>query len=135
MTTIPKRLSNIPEAMQTPQFNFTTYQKGETYVNNGTRVDFVTYDDELYVCTAYSVETTEDSPISQNGFLKIVGKGKDGQRGATGKTGATGHSPIITARINKYNQIEFYADNERIASTGDLTGPAWVPERVGDEIV
>lgn len=111
-----------PETIQVPMFNFSVYEPGTTYVNNGTRVDFVTYNDELYVCTALSVEA--GTPYPDNGFLKIVGKGKDGARGATGKTGATGHAPRITASINRFNQMVIYADGDIIGTTGDLTGPA-----------
>ena len=126
--------NSVPEAVQAPVFNFYVYEKGATYQHNESRIDFVTDGDELYVCVDPVVTTTAPKAKDQGGLLKLVSKGVDGDRGPIGAQGRPGHTPRIAARFaNK--QMIIYADGEVVGVTGDLTGPAWVPERQGDEIV
>ena len=130
----------VPQTVQAPVFNFHNYNEEfnaanpYVYHNNGATIDFVTDGDNLYVCAMESVTATAPKLKDQPGMLKLVSKGVDGSRGPIGAQGRPGHTPRISARFEN-NQMVIYADGQIVAVTSDLTGPAWVPERQGDQIV
>jgi hypothetical protein len=108
-----------------PLFNFYPYETGKTYYNNSERVDFVTYDGNLYVCTDFGGKyASEPTPERNGGFLLIVKKGEDGQQGLTGRPGIDGSTPEIKVRFEG-KQLVIYdaATQTRLASSPELVGP------------
>lgn len=121
------------ESSNSVRFYFQEYQKGATYYNNGTRIDFVTDGKALYVCAIDTVVTTADKIEDQPNLLKILAEGKPGRDGAKGERGLPGETPTISARFDG-TQMIIYADGRRIATSTDLVGPSWKPKLVGNTI-
>lgn len=121
------RTANDPTT-PAPLFNFYPYQTGETYHNDPTRVDFVTHDGNLYVCTDAEKYASEPTPERNGGFLLIVKKGEDGQQGLMGRPGADGSTPEIKVRFEGKQLVIYDAVTQtRLASSPELVGPTWKP--------
>ena len=128
-----KKVIAADENSNSVKFYFQEYQKGATYYNNGTRIDFVTDGKALYVCAIDTVVTTADKIEDQPNLLKILAEGKPGRDGVKGERGLPGETPTISARFDG-TQMIIYADGRRIATSTDLVGPSWKPKLVGNTI-
>lgn len=128
------RTANDPTT-PAPLFNFYQYQTGHTYHNDPTRVDFVTYDGSLYVCTDAEKYASEPTPERNGGFLLIVKKGEDGQQGLMGRPGVDGSTPEIKVRFEGKQLVIYDAVTQtRLASSPELVGPTWKPVEKDNKI-
>ncbi len=140
--TIKKRsimAANDPQ-VSSVKFNFKEYKaENAPFHNNSTDIDFVTYDGSLYVCTDGTTNGAPykpGSPADAGNFLLLVAKGEDGVRGADGRPGQPGPVPNISVRFDGTQLIITDANTgTRLATSADLTGPAWVPALEGHKIV
>ena len=140
---LPKEIA-ASSNVNAPIFTFKPYVRGEAYQNNGSNIDFVTDNGNLYVPVSDNTVAEKDAGHAKEdpGFMLLVSKGEQGEQGVKGEKGNDGKTPSVYARFDG-KQMIFYTmediDGEsvirRIAATNDLTGPAWKPELVNDTIV
>ena len=149
--------SNVPA----PVFRFRDYVRDQWYFNDAQEIDFVTDGRSLYVpivsetpnielrsgspdviSTTRGVQATEDDIKLDRGFMCVVSEGIQGEPGPKGNPGKDGKTPSVFARFDGKQMVFYtmeYVDgvptSRRIAATNDLTGPAWKPELINDEIV
>ena len=118
-----------------PKFRFTTYDRDSApFFNNGSRVDFVTWGGNLYVC----VDNSDPNGVSykagnpaDNGFLLIIQKAQDGRPGPAGAPGAPGPMPNYTLKFDGKQLVIIDQNGVRKAVSPELTGPSWFPELQG----
>ena len=116
------QLANNANAVA-PRFNFKTYESTNSpFHNNDTDIDFVTYNDSLYVCVNDGARYVAGDPAN-NGFLLLVAKGTDGRQGIDGQQGPIGPMPELWMRFNG-KQLEIGDQTARKAISPDLTGPS-----------
>ena len=125
------------ESTNAPQLQFSSYEQGKTYRNDGTLIDFVTDGKSLYVCaveTAVTSENTIEQEIELHGnFLKVISQGEQGAQGRPGDDGAPGATPNLTFRFDG-KQLVISENGQRKAVSPDLAGPSWRPVLNGRSI-
>lgn len=121
-------------SVRTAKFNFKPYDQAHSpFFNNEENIDFVTYNGSLYVCVNNNTPFVSGDPTN-NGFLLLVKKGSDGQRGVDGQPGPAGELPNIHVKFTG-DQMEVWDQGGRLAVSDHLSGPAWVPELRNHTIV
>jgi hypothetical protein len=115
------------ESTNAPQLQFSSYEQGKTYRNDGTLIDFVTDGKSLYVCAvemAVTSENTIEQEIELHGnFLKVISQGEQGAQGRPGDDGAPGATPNLTFRFDG-KQLVISENGQRKAVSPDLSGPS-----------
>lgn len=125
------------ENTNAPQLQFSSYEQGKTYKNDGTLIDFVTDGKSLYVCAvemAVTSENTIEQEIELHGnFLKVISQGEQGAQGRPGDDGVPGATPNLTFRFDG-KQLVISENGQRKAVSPDLAGPSWRPVLNGRSI-
>lgn len=121
------------ENANVPKFQFSSYQVGKDYYNNGNIIDFVTDGKSLYVCIVEEIVTTHTNIEDQDGFLKLISQGEQGAQGIPGEDGAPGSTPSFTFRWAD-KQLLISENGVVKAASPDLSGPAWKPVLNGDNL-
>ena len=134
---IKKSSTQLAANSNTPvlHFNFSKYEDVLNKVchNNAEVVDFVTANGSLYVCAVDGTKPTNANIDEQEGFLLIIKHGEDGSKGEQGVPGIPGVSPNISVRFNG-RVLQILEDGAVVASSADLTGPAWRPVLNGTKL-